>query len=146
MVKKTSFVVYVFYCQDKDRRWDGTLTGPPVEWADLLDDYFIDVLRDEKYITWHSNPNAGILDYVFCSPNARHPVTNSNQQHLSPEQTDHELLGFSFQSLDANDRGPGSGKANPFLAGSKALAEFLIGSEKGLSAIKRFSTPQQQWD
>ncbi|EPB89691.1 hypothetical protein HMPREF1544_03491 [Mucor circinelloides 1006PhL] len=110
-------------CWYKDRRWDGTLTGFPVEWANFLGDYFINVLGDEKYITWHSDPNAGILD-----------------------DTDHELLGFSFQSLDANDRGPGSGKANPFLAGSKALAEFLIGSEKGLSAIKRFSTPQQQWD
>lgn len=127
------------------RMVDGMASSPVLLWngpISLMIMYFIDVLGDEKYITWHSGPNARILDYVFCSWNAHHLVTNSNQQHLSPEWTGHELLGFSFQFVDASGRGPGSGKADPFLAGSKALAEFLIGSEEGLSTIKRFSTLQ----
>ena len=78
MAKKTSFAVYAFNYQYKDGRWDGILTGPPVEWANFLDDYFIAVLGDVKYITWHSGPNARILDYVFCGSNAHHLVTSSN--------------------------------------------------------------------
>ncbi|KAK4518737.1 uncharacterized protein ATC70_008959 [Mucor velutinosus] len=139
-----------FNYQYKDRRVDGTLTSAPVEWTDLLDDYFIDVFGEDKHNTWHSGSNSGILDYIFCSSNAHHLVTSTNQQYLSPAWTDHELLGFSFRYQDANGRGPGNWKANPFLACNKtfrkALAEFLIDSEARLAEIKRFSTPQQQWD
>ncbi|OAD07855.1 hypothetical protein MUCCIDRAFT_158111 [Mucor lusitanicus CBS 277.49] len=139
-----------FNYQYKDRRTDGSLTSAPVEWTDLLDDYYIDVFGDDKHNTWHSGRNAGILDYVFCSSNAHHLVTSTSQQFLSSEWTDHELLGFSYQFQDSNGRGPGVWKANPYLARSKdfrkALADFLIGSEERRAGIKRFTSPQQQWD
>lgn len=139
-----------FNYQCKNQRLDGTLISAPVEWTDMLDDYFIDVFGNDKHNTWHSGRNAAILDYVYCSSNAHHLVTSTSQQYLSPEWTDHELLGFSFQFHDVNGRDPGAWKANPFLARSKtfrkALAEFLIGSEERLAVVKSFSTPQQQWD
>lgn len=146
----TTFIMGDFNYQCKNQRLDGILISAPVEWTDMLDDYFIDVFGNDKHNTWHSGRNAAILDYVYCSSNAHHLVTSTSQQYLSPEWTDHELLGFSFQFHDVNGRGPGAWKANPFLARSKtfrkALAEFLIGSEERLAVVKSFSTPQQQWD
>ncbi|KAK4519269.1 uncharacterized protein ATC70_009501 [Mucor velutinosus] len=139
-----------FNYQYKDRRMDGTLSSAPKEWTDLLDDYYIDIFGDDKQITWHSGRNSAILDYVFCSTNAHHQIPSIHQQYLSPEWTDHELLGFTFKYQDNNGRGPGSWKANPFLARNrqfrKALAEFLLANEEQFTLIKSFSTPQQQWD
>ncbi|KAK4522012.1 uncharacterized protein ATC70_004551 [Mucor velutinosus] len=105
---------------------------------------------DDKQMTWHSGRSLAILNYVFCSTNAHHQITSFNQQYLSQEWTDHELLGFSFQYQDINGRGPGSWKANPFLVRNqqfrKALAEFLHENEEQFTVIKTFITPQQQWD
>lgn len=146
----TTFIMGDFNYQYKDRRLDGTLLCAPPTWTNLLEDYFIDVFGDEKHSTWHSGSNSGILDYVFCSSSAHHLVTSISQQYLSPEWTNHDLLGLSFQYLDTNGRGPGTWKANPFLACNKAfrkaLAKFLKDREEQLSAIKSFSTSQQQWD
>ncbi|KAK4510370.1 Vacuolar protein sorting-associated protein 70 [Mucor velutinosus] len=145
----TIFIMGDFNYQYKDRRTDGSLISAPVKWTDLLDDYYIDVFGDDKHDTWHSGRNAGILDYIFCSSNAHHLVASTSQQYLSPEWTDHELLGFSYQFQDSNGRGPGVWKANPYLARNKdfrkALAEFLIDSEEQRAGIKRFTSPQQQW-
>ena len=150
ITNNNTFIMGDFNYQYKNRRADGTLLCAPVEWTNLLDDYFIDIFGDEKQNTWHSGRNSGVLDYVFCSSNSHHYVTSISQHYLSPEWTDHELLGFSFQYQDSTGRGPGIWKANPFLARSKdfrkALAEFLIANEVHFAAIKAFSSPQQQWD
>ncbi|KAK4515206.1 uncharacterized protein ATC70_002816 [Mucor velutinosus] len=111
-----TFIMGDFNYQYKDRRLDETLACAPKECTDLLDDYYIDIFGDDKQMTWHSGRSLAILDYVFCSTNAHHQITSFNQQYLSQEWTDHELLGFSFQYQDINGRGPGSWKANPFLA------------------------------
>ncbi|KAL9542841.1 hypothetical protein MBANPS3_008403 [Mucor bainieri] len=139
----TIFIMGDFFnYQYENQRLDGTFISAPVEWTDMLDDCFIDVFENDKHNTWHSGRNnAAILDYVLCSPNAHHLVTSASQQYLSPEWTDHELLGFYFQFQDMNDRGPGTWEANPFLA-----RKLLIGSEERLAVVKTFLTPQQQWD
>jgi len=146
----STFIMGDFNYQYKDRRLDGTLVGAPTEWTDLLDDYYIDVFGDDKQMTWHSGRASAILDYVFCSTHTHHQITSINQQYLSPEWTDHELLGFSFKYQDTNGRGPGSWKANPYLARNpqfrKELAAFLVANEEQFTLIKSFSTPQQQWD
>ncbi|KAL7320148.1 hypothetical protein PS15m_000066 [Mucor circinelloides] len=101
-------------------------------------------------MTWHSGRASAILDYVFCNKSAHHQITSISQHYLSPEWTDHEFLGFSFKFHDSNGRGPGSWKANPYLARNRqfrqALAEFLIANEEQFTLIKSFFTPQQQWD
>ncbi|CEP16722.1 hypothetical protein [Parasitella parasitica] len=149
-INNTILIMEDFNYQYKDRRLDGSLFGAPTEWTDLLDDYYIDVFGEDKQDTWHSGRSSGILDYIFCSSNAHHLITSSDQHYMSPKWTDQELLGCSFQYTDTSRLGPGSWKANPFLARNKdfwrALAHHLESNMEQFNAIKTFSSPQQQWD
>ncbi|CEP09129.1 hypothetical protein [Parasitella parasitica] len=149
-INNTILIMGDFNYQYKDCRLDGSLFGAPTEWTDLLDDYYIDVFGEDKQDTWNSGRSSGILDYIFCSSNAHHLITSIDQHYMSPEWTDHELLGCSFQYTDISRRGPGSWKANHFLARNKnfcrALAHHLESNMEQFNAIKMFSSPQQQWD
>lgn len=144
------FIMGDFNYQYTDRKPDGSLLCAPLRWTQLLDDFYVDIFAEEKQITWKSGNRSGILDYIFCNTLSHHNVTSLDQHFISNIWTDHALLGLTFQYQASTGRGPGSWKANPFLAKNKqfriALAKHLEEIMEQFNLVKTFSSPQQQWD
>ncbi|CEP08993.1 hypothetical protein, partial, partial [Parasitella parasitica] len=138
------------YSYEKHRLPDGSLSSAPAAWISLLEDHYIDCFKDQKLPTWSLNSHSSILDFIFCDSFSYNKIHDVEQAYLSNNWTDHNLLGVTFLYDDPNVRGPGSWKANPFLARSQqfrsALAKHLESRQPAVLEVQTYSSPQQTWD
>lgn len=124
-------------------------TGTTREWIDCLQLHYHDCFEQDKLVTFRRGEHSSTIDHIFCRPDTSLNVKEKHQGFLNSDWTDHSMLEISFM-FNIPEQGPGTWKANPFLAKNihfkHAFQDHLQYLQSQLPSQAEYLDDREIWD